>query len=240
MTSFEEWLETPVGQYLLEKECDFFDRTVGDVFGYHAVQLGLPGHDFLRTSRMQLRLKAARCGSDIAVDYGNLPFASDSLDLVLLPHLLEFSCNPHRILREVERVMRPEGRVILSGFNPFSLWGLRRFWSQEDAPWDGHFISLPRIKDWCALLGLEVASGRLGCYVPPFEQEKWLKRFAFMEKAGDRWWPVSGGVYFLVAIKRVRCATLLRPSWSGRMAQSPLAPAVKRFNKPPCRKSGNG
>ncbi len=239
MNCFEEWLETPLGQYLLEREYDFYDRSVGDIFGFHAIQLGLPCHDFLRTSRIPLRLKAASCSSEIAVDYFNLPFASDSIDLVLLPHLLEFSCNPHQILREVERVMRPEGKVVLSGFNPFSLWGMRRLFPESamEPPWNGNFISLPRLKDWYALLGLEVSSGKLGCYRPPFDQEKWLSRFDFMEKAGDRWWPVSGGVYFLVAIKRVKCMTLLRPSWKDAVAQKQLAPAVKKFNKPPCRKS---
>lgn len=239
MTGLEEWLQTPVGRYLLEKEYAFFDQYVGDVFGYHAIQLGLPGQDFLRTSRIQHKVRAAECGADIAVDFFNLPFDSASIDLVILPHVLEFGSNPHQILREVERVMRPEGRIILSGFNPFSLWGMRCLSpeSAETAPWCGKFISLPRLKDWFALLGFEVASGKFSCYSPPFDQEKWLSRFSFMEKAGDRWWPISGGIYFLVAIKRVRGVTLIRPSWNGVVAQNPLVPAVEKCNKPPCRKA---
>lgn len=224
---------------MLEREFAFFDQCVGDVFGYHAVQLGLPCQNFLRTSRMQLKVRAAACASDIAVDYFNLPFDTASIDLVILPHLLEFSSNPHQILREVERIIRPEGRIMLSGFNPFSLWGLRCLApkSAQAAPWCGNFISLTRVKDWLALLGFEAASGKLSCYIPPFDQETWLERFGFMEKAGDRWWPISGGVYFLVAIKRVRGGTLIRPSWNGLAAQNPLAPVVKKFNKPPCRKT---
>ena len=234
MTGLEEWFETPVGQYLLEREYAYFDQGVGDVFGYHAVQLGLSRMDFLRTSRMQLKV---RSGLDVAMDFFNLPFDSGSIDLAILPHLLEFSSNPHQILREAERVMRPEGRIMLSGFNPFSLWGVRRLAGRSiAAPWCGNFISLSRLKDWLALLGFEVAAGKLCCYVPPFDQEKWLSRFGFMEKAGDRWWPVSGGVYFLVAIKRVRGVRLIRPSWE-LSAQNSLAPTVRKFNKPPCRKS---
>ena len=235
MTGLEEWLETPVGSYLLEREYAWFDQSVGDVFGYHALQLGLPSMDLLRTSRMQLRLK---CGADVKVDYLNLPFDTGSIDLAVLPHLLEFSCNPHQILREVERVMRPEGRIMLSGFNPFSLWGIRRLATQSvSPPWCGNFIALSRLKDWLALLGFEVAAGKLCCYVPPFDQEKWLCRFKFMEKAGDRWWPISGGVYFLVAIKRVRGVRLIMPNWNGLAANNPLTQAVRKYNKPPCRKA---
>lgn len=188
---------------------------------------------------MQLKVRASGSDADVMVDFFNLPFDSASIDLVVLPHVLEFSRNPHQILREVERVMRPEGRIILSGFNPFSLWGMRGIASGSagSAPWCGNFISLPRLKDWFALLGFEVSSGKLSAYIPPFDQEKWLHRFGFMEQAGDRWWPISGGVYFLIAIKRVRGVRLIRPSWNGLAAKNPLAPAVKKFNKPPCRKA---
>ncbi len=235
MTGLEHWLETPAGQYLLEREYAWFDQSVGDVFGYHALQLGLGSLDFLRASRMQLKL---RSDVDVALDFFNLPFDSCSIDLAVLPHLLEFSGNPHQILREVSRVMRPEGRIMLSGFNPFSLWGLRRLASRSaSAPWHGDFISLARLKDWLALLGFEVAAGKLCCYIPPFDQEKWLNRFSFMEKAGDRWWPVSGGVYCLVAIKRVRGMRIIMPSWNG-LAANPLA--VREYNKPPCRKTNDG
>lgn len=233
MTGLDQWLETPVGQYLLEREYAWFDQSVGDVFGYHAIQLGLSCRDFLRTSRMQLKVRG---GVDVAVDIFNLPFDTGSIDLAVLPHLLEFSGNPHQVLREVERVMRPEGRIMLSGFNPFSFWGIRRLATRSvSAPWSGNFISLTRLKDWLALLGFEVAAGKLCCYIPPFDQEKWLNRFAFMEKAGDRWWPISGGVYCLVAIKRVKGVRLIMPNWNG-IAANPLT-AVGKYNKPPCRKT---
>lgn len=232
MTGLEEWFESPIGRYLIEREQAYFDQNVGDVFGYHAVQIGVPSLDFLRTSRMQLKVRA---GTDLELDCFNMPFDSGSIDLAVLPHLLEFSCNPHQILREIERVVRPEGRIMLSGFNPFSLWGLRRLATQSVVmPWCGNFISLSRMKDWLALLGFEVSAGKLCCYAPPFDQEKWLNRFAFMEKAGDRWWPISGGVYFLVAIKRVKGLRLIKPNWEINAA---LAPSVSELNKPRCRKS---
>jgi hypothetical protein len=119
----------------------------------------------------------------------------------------------------VTRVLRPEAQVVISGFNPYSLWGWRRrFHRGEEFPWRGRFISLMRVKDWLALLGLEIIGGEMACYAPPSRQQKWLERFDFMERAGDRWWPIAGGVYFLQAVKRVRGVRLIMPKWSDRLA----------------------
>jgi SAM-dependent methyltransferase len=142
-----------------------------------------------------------------------LPLATHSIDLVLLPHVLEFAAEPHAILREVDRVMMPEGRLVIVGFNPWSLWGLRSAlgFSRNEIPWNGRFVSLLRVKDWLALLGFDVNAGRLVGYAPPFDNAKLRRRFGFMEPAGDRWWAVGGAVYMLQAIKRVRGMRLSRP-----------------------------
>jgi ubiquinone/menaquinone biosynthesis C-methylase UbiE len=147
-----------------------------------------------------------------------------------LPHILEFSDTPHQILREVERVLMPEGNLIISGFNPLSLWGANRTWQKKCGyPWCGEFIGLARLKDWLALLGFEVVGGRFSAYAPPLQQSKWLERFAFMEAAGDRWWAVSGGVYFLHAIKRVPGMRLIKPKWNKGLV-SKLLPATPKLN----------
>ena len=211
---------------MLSREQAYFDRTVSDIFGFNALQLGLPEHDFLRTSRMPLRLN----NNDVSFLKTELPFACDSLDLLLLPHILEFSEHPHQILREVERVLMPEGNLIISGFNPLSLWGANRAWQKKFGyPWCGEFIALARLKDWLALLGFEVVGGRFAAYAPPFQQTKWLARFAFMEAAGDRWWAVSGGVYFLHAIKRVPGIRLIKPKWNNGLV-SKLLPVTPKLN----------
>ena len=238
--SLSEWFATPQGGYVLAREEVYFDRTVCDIFGYNALQLGLPEHNFLRTSRMPLRLSAGnQVGNDVRVCCTELPFDTASLDLVLIPHMLEFSENPHQILREVERVLMPEGSLLVSGFNPRSLWGVRRAMgglrrpkgSKQCYPWNGHFIALSRIKDWLALLGFEVVGGRFAAYAPPFQKAKWLERYAFMEAAGDRWWAVSGGVYFLHAIKRVPGMRLIKPQWNERLVRKLLPAAPKLNNK---------
>ncbi|HZN23104.1 MAG TPA: methyltransferase domain-containing protein [Burkholderiales bacterium] len=214
-----EWLDTPLGQYLLEREQAYYDRAVADVFGYNAFQLGMPELELLRASRIPLRCRVATHGdADLSADFRDLPIATNSADLVLLPHVLEFAEHPHQILREVARVLMPEAHVVISGFNPFSLWGIRRrFHRRGDFPWRGRFMTLMRVKDWLALLGFEVIGGQMACYAPPSRQQKWLERFRFMEAAGDRWWPIAGGVYFLQAVKRVRGVRLIMPKWSDRL-----------------------
>ncbi len=215
-----DWFETPLGGYLVGREQRYFDNAVADIFGYNAFQVGLPEIDLLRASRIPLRVRVGPDGPvDMRADFRDLPIASNSADLVLLPHVLEFAEHPHQILREAARVLMPEAHVVISGFNPFSLWGWRRAVHRgAHFPWRGRFITLMRVKDWLALLGFEVIGGQMACYAPPSRQQKWLERFTFMEAAGERWWPIAGGVYFLQAVKRVRGARLIMPKWSDRLA----------------------
>jgi SAM-dependent methyltransferase len=224
------WLQAPAGRYLLEWEQRHLDSAVADLFGFHALQLGLPELDALRANRMPHRWVATEeTVADVASDEGSLPrvavalhcnfdalpFDTASLDLVVLPHALELARDPHLALREVERVLMPEGRVVVVGFNPASLWGVRqwlgrlrrRLWRREQGlflPSSGEFIGYRRLRDWLRLLSFEVEAGRFGCYLPPLRSPTWLARFGWMERTGDRWWPVFGAVYFVVAVKRVR------------------------------------
>ncbi len=229
----DAWLQSPQGSYVLEWEQAKIDVLVADIFGFHALQLGLPQVDYLRDNRIPLRLKAGESGLvDVRCDLRQLPFASASLDLVVLPHVLEFLPDPHQMLREVERVLIPEGQVVIAGFNPLSLWGLRRYLpGQREGlfPWNGNYLSVLRLKDWLALLGFEVDRGNFGCYAPPFEQSKWLQRCHFMEPAGDRWWGFAGGTYLLRAVKRVPGMRLVLPAWKERKARAKaLAPITQK------------
>ncbi|MCP5283834.1 MAG: methyltransferase domain-containing protein [Burkholderiaceae bacterium] len=228
------WLQSPPGRYLLAWEQDRLDRDVADAFGFHALQLGMPELDGLRANRMPHRWVASDVLSTpeplptpapadgisttqlegdrvhLRSEFDALPFPAGSLDLVVLPHSLELARDPHLTLREVERVLMPEGRLLITGFNPASLWGLRqrvaRLRGAHDLfmPRAGDFIGYWRLRDWLRLLGFEVEVGRFGCWRPPCESERWLQRYAWMDPIGDRWWPVLGAVYYLHAVKRVR------------------------------------
>lgn len=211
----DAWLKSVQGHYVMDWEQRNVDAVVADIFGFNALQLGVPQYDFLRANRIPLRQKAGVAGAvDAYCDLVALPFASQSIDLVVLPHALEFSDDPHQILREVERILIPEGQVIIVGFNPFSLWGLKRSLKRSGTfPWSGSYLSVRRLTDWLKLLGFEVDRSTLGCYAPPFEQQQWLHRCQFIETMGERCWPFSGAVYLLRAIKRVHGMRLLTPNW---------------------------
>jgi len=217
------WFESDLGQYLLAREQAWFDAVCADLFGFNAMQVGHCGVDCLRANRMPHRFCADLELGELRCLPEHLPIESQSLDLLALPHLLEFSAQPHQILREAERVLRPEGRLLIAGFNPLSLWGLRRSLNRHatEWPWHGRFIHLTRIKDWLALLGFEPVGGRMACYAPPLEHAAWIERFAFLEAAGDRWWALGGGVYLIHAVKRVHGMRLIAPKWEGQWLPRP-------------------
>ncbi len=252
-------MKTPPGQYLLAWERTHFDAGVSDIFGYHALQLGMPELDALQANRMPHQWLALDEFST-ETDLGNpstasqsaslppssrrvalmthsaaLPFPENSLDLVVLPHTLELSSDPHTTLREVERVLVPEGRVVISGLNPASLWGLRQQrahlsrrlgFGELFLPDGGEFIGYWRLRDWMRLLSFEVESAHFGCWRPAIQSATWLERFAWMDKAGQRWWPIFGAAYFLVGIKRVRGMRLLEPNWKAKPARAPVPTVV--------------
>lgn len=236
--SFGQWLLTAPGQYVMSWERPHLDRAVHDVFGYHALQLGLPGINLLNDSRMPNRwLLSEQCGpagqsaGHIVADFLELPFASQSVDLVLMPHILEMSPDPHQLLREVDRVLIPDGRLLIAGLNPLSLWGLRHLASRQRSPiWPTGVrpMGVPRLRDLLTLLSFEIESGRFGCYRWPSLLDHRLQRGAYMEKAGDRWWPMCGSAYILGAVKRTRKMTLIGPRWKqAGLSALPSAPSTQ-------------
>ncbi|HEV7816236.1 MAG TPA: class I SAM-dependent methyltransferase [Janthinobacterium sp.] len=241
--ALDGWLQTPAGIYARAWEQQCLDTLTADIFGYNAVQIGMPHLNALAASRMphkwmaDTRLSgpvqeegAGGAGVKVIVDFDELPFATQSLDLVVLPHVLEFAAEPHQVLREVERVLIPEGQLIICGFNPASLWGARQAGGRVTGagflPQAGEFISMPRMKDWLKLLNMGVNQSHFGCYAPACKTDKWLHRYAFMDRAGARWWPYFGAVYIVQAIKRVKGMRLIGPAWTKKTVTAPAGVPV--------------
>ena len=230
-----DWKNSTAGQYLQAKEQILYDQAVFDLFGFNAVQMGYLQMDLLSNSRIPNRYKLTEnivdSASNITFEYDLacsddfLPFAEMSVDLLLLPHRLEFSERPHQTLREAARVIMPEGHLLISGFNPHSTWGVsavlkKIFFKHATYPWYGKFIGLARLKDWLALLGFEVVSVDMCCHVPPFEKSTWHKHFSFMDKISERCCKRLGGVYFIVAKKRVPGMMPIKPNWKSPLKSS--------------------
>jgi SAM-dependent methyltransferase len=218
-STWDDWLASPPGQYVLSQEQAWFDKTVVDVFGFNAIQIGMPQLRTLRENRMPMRAIVAEPGNELdPLSLGmpswhviegmpdELPFAAESVDLLILPHVLEFASDPHHILREADRVLVPEGRLILSGFNPASLWGARQYLGRligkPFLPREGQFIHLLRIRDWLKLLNFSLDRGHFACYKLPLKGDAVIQRMNYLEPMGNRWWPIFGAVFMLSAIKR--------------------------------------
>lgn len=220
------WLQTAPGRYAARWEQTRIDEIVSDVFGYHAVQVGLVDWDLLDHNRMPFKIFVSAVGlaadsrvrqrTCVLADPAALPFESQSIDLLVLPHVFDCTATPHAVLREVERVLMPEGRVVISGFNPWSLWGLRNVMPAME-PWlplpSSSLVSVPRLRDWFKLMSFEVDAPSYGCFVPPVQTQRWLDRFAFLDQAGPRWWNVCGNIYVMTAVKRVAGMRIIGAPW---------------------------
>lgn len=237
-----EWYARELGRSLLEYEQRELDGVLANLFGYYLLQVGAametyllegsrirrhvivdnywpPGHHIAKPDRA-MRLYA---GSHV------LPVQSDSVDVAVLPHTLEFEQPSHEILREVERVLVAEGHVVILGFNPWSIWGLWRLlrWHRrQHPPWHGSFRSIYRIKDWLSLLGFDVVLVRSYFFRPPLQNEVMMRRLEWIENLGQRWWPYLGGGYIIVARKRVATLTPVKPRWRPR--RSLLQPDIAK------------
>lgn len=242
-----DWLKTPAGVHVAQWEAQQFQLAVSDVFGFHALQLGLPALQALADSRMPNRWVLANEADLVSSSEGDvvsawadpaaLPFSDSTIDLLVLPHTLELSADPQGVLMEVQRVLRPEGRVVISLFNPLSLWGMRQARARACGrmglrgldrlylPSAGEFIAPWRVRDWLRFLQLEVQTQCYGMYRWPVRSPNWQQRLAWMEGVGARWWPMLGALYFVVATKRVRGLRLLGPAWKPRR-QNLLRPAA--------------
>ena len=225
---FQFWYASSLGQRLAESEKQILDKYLPDLFGYFLLQCGCPeikaefkAGNWLKSSRVSTRFcldYEVNQGVSFQSHFDQLPMKSDSLDIVILPHILDFSADPHQVLREVERVLIAEGHVVILGFNPWSIWNIFRqflFWTKQ-SPWNARFLASSRVIDWLALLGFDVVQRQGYFYKPPIQNENISKNMGIFEKVGQRLWPNFGAGYVLVAKKRVETLTPIRPKWRTR------------------------
>lgn len=231
------WLQTAPGQYLQHWQQVQFDEILPDIFGFHALQLGHPAWPALQASRISRHWRYSECAPqesnapDVVGSFAALPFTERSIDLVLCLHALELSPDPHATLREIARILMPDGRLLITGFNPASLWGLRqrraqffrRVLGQRLAlrlglgqlflPDTGEFIAYWRLRDWLRLLDFDIVDSRFGCYRFAVLQEQRFAKWAWMERWGERFASIFGASYTIVAVKRVPGARMLKAQW---------------------------
>jgi SAM-dependent methyltransferase len=218
------WFRTPLGKAVFSLEKEQLENILPELFGYHILQFGYTTKlDFLHSSRISNKIVLFLEDSEINKEINmsirttaeDLPVMRDSVDVVLLPHVLEYSKDAHKLLREIDRVLIPQGYAVIIGINPFSLWGawhmLFCWWSKM--PWGGHLISVSRMKDWLSLLDFEIEKIKYFFFSPPLSNEKLLKNFLPLERLGKYCYPMFGGLYIVIAKKRIAPLMPIRMKW---------------------------
>ncbi len=218
------WFRSPLGKVVFSLENEQLENILPRLFGYHILQFGYTAElNFLNSSRISnktvLFLEDSETNKKINMSIRttaeDLPITMDSIDVVLLPHILEYSKDAHKLLREIERILIPEGYAVIIGINPFSLWGLWHilFCWWDKMPWGGRLISVSRMKDWLSLLDFEIEKVKYFFFSPPLSNIKLLKKFLPLERLGKYCYPIFGGIYIVVAKKRIAPLTPVRMKW---------------------------
>lgn len=213
----ETWFQRMPGSMLIVEEKAVVDRVLKTVRGNCLLQIGgsidnkLTEH--AQTPRVYFvddRYRARPSKLMIQAKTDQLPIDAESIDLVLVAHALEFSNNAWGILQEAHRVLKPEGKIIVLGFNQWSLWqAWKLFLDKKRFPWCGHFYSAGKIKRKLCALDFEIEWQQTLCFRPPIYDTKIASNLLFLETWGQIMLPNCGGVFCVVATKNVPCLTPL-------------------------------
>ncbi len=217
------------GQALCQREQTFILAHAHQLHGRYLLQIGDWGCGLPELSgiRHLLRLNwqhSFECQLDAEPHL--LPIASDVVNVVYLPHVLEFSDDPHGVLREIDRILIPGGRLLVSIFHPFSFYGLRAALAGKETsfPWSGRFVGLTRLQDWFRLLGFEIEASQPLGFAPPLHRSGLYRRLSGMETLGQRLWPAFAGASILMAVKREIPMNVIKPRW--KQKQRGLLPGL--------------
>jgi len=207
------WFDTENGQRLLDAEEAILRDFLEDKFGYFSLQTNYVGRNLLKNTRMAHHLLIDGPERNVTCNFNQLPFDSDSIDLIISPHQLECNGDINSLFSELFRVAIPGGRVAILSFNPYSFAGLRSFACFDDyTPWNSRFISLSFAQKKLKDAGFTIEEGRMIDYQPLFSGQSFSNRI--FEDIGARWLPLFANVYFIVARKDVVGVTPLRPKWN--------------------------
>ncbi|MBK1642792.1 hypothetical protein CKO12_13115 [Chromatium okenii] len=219
------WYRTPLGLAVARQENACIHRLLATVFGYYLVHVGAlpPPAEVIAASRIRQQVLVTPLagsvydGLTIIGAETALPLATESVDALLLLHTLECSAEPQQVLGEAERVLIPNGRVVVLGFNALSVGGLWRWWPgmRQQLPASGQLHTAAQVENWLAQAGfaLEAREHLLFC---PLLSERDADGCALLDALGQRFWPFLGGVYAIRAVKQVAILTPLKPAWSRR------------------------
>lgn len=221
IAALTEWYKNPPGTVLLQSELVGLSTVLPQIFGYYIMQIGGPvdNNEVLKTSRIHNRIVINPTISSFSNDsltvqcqLDELPFLSNSIDAIIMFHILEFSQNPKAILKEIYTTLMPSGYVIIFGFNPCSLWGIAPLWQkQKEIPWFGNWISPGHLRHLLDEVGFSIGDYKTFYFRPPNIRTEQL---LFLEGLGQIFWPYCGASYMFVAQKTLTKLTPIKPLFS--------------------------
>lgn len=223
----KSWGQLPNGHIILNEINQVLAPWCSKFFGYHLLKIGaLSGEVSCADSTIKHQITISEATDNVSVisEIDDLPFLEHSVDVCLLSHALEFTGDPHHVVREANRVLIPNGYLVITGFNPFSLAGLNRFipYRRQKSPWNERFFSSMRVTDWLHLMGYEILADEhlihssLAGVMGQGKVASYWKRFS------RKFLPQLGSVYVIVAKKRVLPLTPIKPKWKLRPKFSPV------------------
>lgn len=237
---WDQWLNQFLGNCLLAAEQQFLPSLLTDCYGKYALLIGVPKQaSLLKLSSFSCQMLVSpiinknKTNRFIEGDFYELPIASASMDLVLLAHTLEYIDNPRQVLAEACRVVKPEGYIIVFGFNPYSLWGLKKSLTKEQTiPWSGNFIPASTVKKWLLLADFELVKQDRLLFRPPLQHHNSLyQKLKLLEWLGSKFRIPFGGVYMLMAKAKVIPLTPIKLHWkqqlTGVQVSIPGGPLVR-------------
>ena len=207
--SISEWYASPLGRRTFGKEKSSVENIISRLFGYHILQVGLDGQQELigDSPAGNKIIFAPKWYAGVGRPVANnecLPLANDSIDSIVIYHALDFTNDSHELLREVTRVLRPGGEMLIIGFNPISFWGLWRLLKRKRSfPWEGRFLSVNRLSDWLKLLNLQITSMDTSVHFLPFNISRFLEYADSFERLGKKLKSPFGGSYYILCVKQV-------------------------------------
>ena len=211
--SMADWFSSALGRKVYESEKYLVEDIISRMFGYHILQIGLEEYqDFICDSPAGHKIMfSSKWSPGIANPVANcekLPLGSNTIDAIVLYHALDFTNDSHELLREVTRVLRPGGKMLIISFNPFSAWGLWRLLKRKkNLPWKGRFLSMTRLSDWLRLLDLQIITTESAVHFLPFNSRRILYFADTFERFGRKMKSPFGGSYYIQCIKQVSPVT---------------------------------
>ncbi len=212
---WQRWQVSALGEALMVQEQKILGNLLERVAGRELLQIsiagGLPLYErspIANKTLVHFEYPVSGLGNAVVSLPEYLPICNESIDVLILHHVLEFSGNRHQILREAHRALASGGQLFVVGFNPWSLWSLRRALTySRRVPWAGHYLSRHRLCDWLSLLGFTLQEVQFAQFGWPCSNSRNndndSKKDTWIENMGEKYNCFLGGFYALSARKQV-------------------------------------